>query len=210
MVRLGQRLYDERKRKGLSLEEVAAGIKIRSEFLMAIEKGDYASLPSPTYAQGFVSNYATYLGFPKRETLALFRREFDEQKAFKVLPKGFSSKEAYHKKPLQFRRTTMAIIAIFICLFLYLVFQYRSVFLSPTLTVSDPKPGSNVKQDVFVDGHTDADAVVSVNGEIVSVDSAGAFKKHLSLLPGKSDIQIIAKNRYGKFSTIDRIVNVSP
>ncbi|MGH2637780.1 MAG: helix-turn-helix domain-containing protein, partial [Rhabdochlamydiaceae bacterium] len=70
------------------MEEIAAAIKIRPEFLSAIEKGDYQHLPSPAYASGFVTNYAAYLGFPKRETLALFRREFDEQKAYKVLPRG--------------------------------------------------------------------------------------------------------------------------
>jgi len=90
MVRLGQRLFDERRKRGLSLDEVAAATKIRGSFLSAIEKGDYTKLPSPSYAQGFVLNYATYLGFQRKETLALFRREFDERKEFKVLPKNIT------------------------------------------------------------------------------------------------------------------------
>ena len=38
MIRAGQRLYDERKRRGLSLEAVSGATKIREEFLRAIEK----------------------------------------------------------------------------------------------------------------------------------------------------------------------------
>ena len=205
---LGQRLQDERKRRNLTLEEVAAAIKIRSEFLSAIEKGAYDRLPSPAYAQGFVSNYGVFLGFSKRETLALFRREFDEQKAYKVLPKGMVEQEKFHHKTFRMQRTTISIIAILIFLVVYLAFQYRSVFFGPPLSVDSPNAGSTVHQDVQVKGSTDPTAVVAVNGDIVSVDENGNFVKNVTLLPGKSDIQVVAKNREGKTTTLDRLVNV--
>jgi len=208
MVKLGQRLQDERKRRKLSLEEVAAAIKIRAEFLSAIEKGDYQRLPSPAYASGFVTNYAAYLGFPNRETLALFRREFDEQKAYKVLPKGMVEREKFQHKTFRLQRTTISITIILIFLIIYLAFQYRSVFFSPPLSVSQPAEGSVVQQEVVVKGSTDPTAVVAVNGDIVSVDANGNFVKDILVLPGKSDIQIVAKNRDGKTTTIDRIVMV--
>lgn len=192
----------------MTLEEVAAAIKIRSEYLNAIEKGDYIRLPSPAYAQGFVMNYAIYLGFPKKETSALFRREFDSQKAYRVLPKALTPESELNHRTFRLRRTSIGIFFIFIFLIAYLVFQYRSIFFSPPLSISLPKQGASVQQNFEVKGSTDPSAVVSVNGEIVSVDQNGNFIKELSLLPGKSDIQVAAKNRYGKTSTIDRMVNV--
>ena len=52
MIRVGQLLRDERVRKRLTIEEVAKATKIRTNFLSAIEKGEYKKLPSSAYAQG--------------------------------------------------------------------------------------------------------------------------------------------------------------
>src|SRR5579872_1705923 len=89
MVKLGERLLEERKAQGFSTEEVAKATKIRHEFIEAIEKGDYKKLPSTAYAQGFVKNYVEFLGLPEKELLALFRREFKEEEFLGVLPQSF-------------------------------------------------------------------------------------------------------------------------
>src|SRR5579863_5897378 len=86
MVRLGHLLHQKRLQRKKTLEEVAQELKIKSIFLSAIERGEYNKLPSPAYAQGFVRNYASYLGLSKAEITALFKREFDEKRAMKVLP----------------------------------------------------------------------------------------------------------------------------
>ena len=77
------------------MEDVAKATKIKSQFLSYIEKGNYQKLPSASYAHGFVSNYARFLGLPDEEILALFRREFDEDKAYRVLPKGLEEREEF-------------------------------------------------------------------------------------------------------------------
>jgi len=97
MVPVGQRLQRERIQKKLTIEDVAKATKIKAVFLAAIEKGEYTKLPSPAYAQGFVRNYASYLGLPKGEITALFKREFDEKKAYKVLPDSLAKREKNSK-----------------------------------------------------------------------------------------------------------------
>ena len=87
MTRVGEKLYEERIKKGYTLEEVSKATKIKVHFLQAIEKGDYKKLPSGTYAQGFVKNYAGFLKLPEHEMLALFKREYDEEK-LKVIHEG--------------------------------------------------------------------------------------------------------------------------
>src|ERR1035437_9008307 len=95
MIKSGEKLQQTRAEKGLSLEDVAKGTRIKKEFLSYIENGEYQKLPSASYAHGFVRNYARFLGLPDEEILAIFRREFDQEKAYKVLPKGFEDRQRF-------------------------------------------------------------------------------------------------------------------
>lgn len=209
MIRIGQRFREERLGRGLTLEDVAKATKIRESFLLAIEKGEYKKLPSSAYAQGFVRNYAEYLGFSKREFLALFRREFDEEKFYKVLPEGFASSSDVPR--LSFRINHTAIIVLFLLLFLFgfILFQYRYALINPPLFVDSPKDGLVTSdKDIQVYGRTDANAVITINGETVSVEDDGTFSKTLSLFPGDTIIEISAKHRLGKEANVKRRVTV--
>ena len=60
--RVGEALRSARERQGLSLAEVAARTRVPLRHLQAIEVGDYAGLPSLTYATGFARAYARTVG----------------------------------------------------------------------------------------------------------------------------------------------------
>lgn len=200
-------LREERIKKGLTLEEASQSTKIKSSFLMAIERGDYQKLPSSAYAQGFVRNYTRFLGLPEKDTLALFRREFDEGRIFSVLPEGLAKKEEFSLKRFNFRNTFLLVSVIFLGLLGFIAFQYRFAFIGPPLSVSSPNDMSSQSSSVvLVSGKTSSDATVFVNDEAVSVNDDGTFKKDITVFPGKSKIQIISKNRFGKETTIERNV----
>ena len=122
MVRVGERLHEERIKRGYTLEEVSKATKIRTSFLFDIEKGEYKKLPSGTYAHGFVRNYAKFLGLPDGELLALFKREYDEEKFLKVLPEGLLRKDDLPLKRIKFAQTFKVLILVF---FVLLVFGGR-------------------------------------------------------------------------------------
>src|SRR3989344_7816142 len=103
MVRLGEKLREARLQRKLSLEEVAVATKIKPQFLEAIERDAYSELPSSAYAQGFVKNYAEYLGLSKVHTAALFKRDYDEKKAVKILPDGMNTKNNFPSKKINIR-----------------------------------------------------------------------------------------------------------
>ena len=154
----------------------------------------------------FLENYATFLGLPRTEVTALFRREFDEKRAYKVLPDSLTKQQTF---PTFRIKESMLIVGGLIVLFIgFLLFQYRSAFIAPPLSISSPKEGATVSQEVTVVGKTGNESTVTVNNQPVSLDSAGAFTKHLSLFPGKTQIIIKAKNRFGKETTIIREVEV--
>lgn len=208
MVRVGQKLHETRIRKSLTLEEIAEKTKIRPQFLLAIEKGEYEKLPSVAYAKGFVQNYASFLGLSQKEILALFRREFDEKKAYKVLPDGLTQDSSFSLTRIRVRQSFFVVALAGIVLLGYLGFQYRSMFLPPMLVVDSPKQNAETKDEITVSGKTDPNATVLINNEPVLSNTNGEFKKSLTLFPGKTSIILKAKNRFGKETTLQRNIDV--
>src|SRR5579862_2394797 len=131
MVRLGPHLRQKRLQRKQTLEEIAQVLKIKPQFLAAIERGEYHKLPSPAYAKGFVRNYAAYLGVPKEETTMLFKREFDEKRAMKVLPDVMVKTKEFPIQRLRIPQSVIIFIFFLILVFGYLFFQYRAAFLPP-------------------------------------------------------------------------------
>ncbi len=72
---LGERLREAREAKDLSLDETERATRIRARFLEALEQGDY-SVMTPVQAQGFLRNYARFLGLD----LDLLTVELDSSK----------------------------------------------------------------------------------------------------------------------------------
>ena len=209
MVRLGQRLREIRQYKGLSIEEVAKATKIRAQFISAIESGDYKNLPAKAYAQGFVKNYVAFLSLPQRESLAMFRREFDEREHVDVLPESFTHKREIPLHRFRWQGAAIVTGIILILIIGYLLFQYRSAFLAPSLTIDSPKENATVTAtDIPVVGTSDINTTVVVNNEIAYVDSNGHFKKIVSVFSGKAKITVSSVNKFGKRTVVERHINV--
>ena len=173
MVRLGHLLHQKRLQKRLTLEEAAQDLKIKSRFLAAIERGEYNKLPSPAYAQGFVRNYATYLGLSKAETTMLFKREFDEKRAMKVLPDSMVKTKEFPIQRIHIQQSMIIFIFFLVLVFGYLFFQYRAAFLPPSLNVASPATGSKTEQTLEVSGSADSNATLTLNCVPVSVGIDG-------------------------------------
>jgi len=61
MTQVGDFLRDVRKRKGLSIDEIAEGTGIRAQYIDALENGDYAKIPGDVFIKGFIRNYGNFL-----------------------------------------------------------------------------------------------------------------------------------------------------
>lgn len=76
---LGQRLRQAREAKGISLEEASQQTHILKRHLVALEAGDFAALPQPTFARGFAQSYGRFLGLDKAAITESFDREYPTQ-----------------------------------------------------------------------------------------------------------------------------------
>ena len=68
-ARFGDMLLEQRRRMGLSIQQVANTIKIRPQIIEYFETGNFASMPPRGYAQGMISSYARFLGLNPREVV---------------------------------------------------------------------------------------------------------------------------------------------
>ena len=208
MRKVSDVLRETREEKGVSLTAVERETKIKRIYLEAIERGAYHHLPSESYALGFVKNYAKYLGLPLATVVPLFRREYEAKRHVAIIPEFRKKQHTYNRKKI-FSGRGLIVIAAIVLIAGYVLFQYSSVLFAPGLEIMSPKNNSTISGNVAqVRGKTDPYATVTVNGEEVYVSLDGTFKKAVYEFSGSNKIKIIAKNRFGKQSEKDIVVNV--
>lgn len=72
MESIGEFFRQVRETKGLTVDEVASKTRIRSDFVKALEDGNFAKLPDQVFARGFVRSYARSLGLDEEDAIHRF------------------------------------------------------------------------------------------------------------------------------------------
>lgn len=208
MKTVGSTLKDAREAKGLTLLDVERATRIRQKFLEAIEKDEFRTLPSPAYAKGFVRNYAAFLGLSTEQIMAFFRRQMTETPRASLLPKGVAdplNAPFFQLTPGRF--LGLLIAALLVVFFVYLGSQYRRLSQPPLLTVTSPQDQSVVTEKrAVVEGQTDSDATVMINGTSTIVRDDGRFYEQVPLEAGVNKITIVATSKFGKVASVVREV----
>jgi len=77
MFDIGPSLREARTRRGLSLDDVTAGLRIRERYVTALEEERWELMPGEAYAKGFLRMYAEFLGLDG----SLYVDEYNERVA---------------------------------------------------------------------------------------------------------------------------------
>src|SRR5687768_378327 len=72
MDSIGDFFKQVRETKGLTVDEVASKTRIRTDFVKALEEGNFAKLPDQVFARGFVRSYARSLGLDEEDAIHRF------------------------------------------------------------------------------------------------------------------------------------------
>ncbi len=72
MESVGEFFKQVREAKGLTIDEVASKTRIRTDFVKALEDGNFAKLPDQVFARGFVRSYARSLGLDEEDAIHRF------------------------------------------------------------------------------------------------------------------------------------------
>lgn len=208
MRNLGQILKEEREKKFYTLAEIEKATKIRQDLLQALEEGDWEKLPPPTFIQGFIKNYGRFLGLNTEKLLAIFRREFsDNKKPPRVIE---SLAHPVDKKIFRVTPTKVISIAVSVLIIIFMAYlwiEYKFLVGAPYLEISQPVEKVVIQSDfVNVVGKSDPEAKVAVNNQQVQVDFAGNFSQQIKLIETLNTIIITSTNKSGKTAKIERTV----
>lgn len=207
MKTAGDLLKDKRLLKELTLEDVSAKTKIKIEYLEAIENSDFAKLPSSTFAKGFLRNYASFLYLNPDTIVAMFRRDFTENKKGEIIPRGMVAPVG--SKP-RFVTVSLILTSIATLVFLgFLGFQLISWWSLPKLKLLQPQNGDTYGEKVTIKGVADTDASVSINGQKVILDQNGQFSLDLILSAGTQSVLVESTNRRGQSTSLSRTFTIS-
>jgi cytoskeletal protein RodZ len=207
---VSERLRLARQARGLKAEKVAERLNINPRYIDALEKGDFEKLPKGIYAQNFLREYALFLNLDYNELKKIFEKELEvgeEPLSKKPFPRQVAKRHYFLAVPKMIRNLII-FITILVC-FTYLGLAMKKNFSQPSLYVESPAENLITSQKtVEINGRTEAESQIIINGEPVLSDSAGRFSERVNLKEGINIITITAKKKYGRENTVKRQVLV--
>lgn len=201
MLSVGKLLRDARERKKISLRDVEKRIKVREQFIKALEEDKWDLFTSRIYITGILKNYARFLGLDERKILAFFRREYERIEEIKFKEKMSNSYLSSDSK-----RTIIASF-IFVCVLLvgYFSYQLFEFFRPPSVQIISPQSTLFKRESTIkIIGKTEKEAVVTVMGERVYQNKEGTFEYVMPLTQKENILSIEVVGANGKKTILQR------
>jgi cytoskeleton protein RodZ len=82
----GEILKARREDLCLNIKEIADRLKIRADYLSAIEDDKYDQLPAPVYSMGYIRSYAAYLKVDAESVVRFYREHSSQPKHSTIIP----------------------------------------------------------------------------------------------------------------------------
>lgn len=205
MRTIGSFIKEARVRRKYSLEKLENITKIKKDFIIGLEKQDWASLPDFPVLTGFVRNISKALGLDEGSTIAILKRDYPP-KSLSINPKPDVSDKFVWNPKLTF---LVGVGVVLVAVVSYLLISYIQFLSPPSLEVFEPKDEQVVTESSLkVSGKTTTDAVVTVNNQPFIVSDEGAFEGEIEVFEGTEEIIIKATSRSGKQTLQNRKIKV--
>ena len=81
---IGKKISLVRKESKQKIDKISKKLKIRSEFLVAIEEGNLAGLPEEVYLKGFIKSYANYFNLDIDYEMKILSNYYNESLSAKI------------------------------------------------------------------------------------------------------------------------------
>lgn len=198
-------LKEARAKAGMSLETMSEKTKISKNHLQALEECKFNKLPSAViYQKNFVKKYVEALSLDPVPFMEQYQVEEAVGKKIKHPFRGISNHPLSHL-PSIIRHGLVVLVVILIIG--YLVVQVKNILEPPALSIFSPIEGLvTAESSILVEGQTQPEAQVTINGGEVMNNEKGIFQASIDLNPGVNTITIIVKKKHGKTTTETRHV----
>lgn len=200
---LGEKLKKLRSDKRTSLSEASRFTKIKPAYLEYLEEGIWEKLPADVYVKGFLRSYADFLGVDEKILIRIYDREKEIKGNLNKNKKADSKKnKPLNISPFIFTPKKILIVVIICIVFAGLFLLYREINSfanAPSLIIFNPQNNSQVEgNSIYVEGITDKDALLFINGQSILVGDDGRFKENLTLQSGLNTINVKSVNKFDK------------
>lgn len=199
---IAKELRRAREAKNLSLEEASKHLKIKLDYISALEQGDFDKLPKGIYKLSFLREYAVLLGLPAEDIINLFSEsnESENSKANESLFVRKAKHVNYFVTIPKLLKNLLIFSSALVC-FVYIIFGINAIVSAPELIVASPSMDMVIdKKEIVVEGETDPGAEITINDELVLANSEGVFSKKINLKSGINTIVIVAHKKYSRKS----------
>jgi len=143
MESIGEFFRQVRETKGLTIDEVASKTRIRTDFVKALEDGNFAKLPDQVFARGFVRSYARSLGLDEDDAIHRFAQSAGTYYDKQAERERLRVRQAEEERKRQVNRKAVAIaIGLAILTLIFLLSREQSSLLVRRSS-SDPPPSAS-------------------------------------------------------------------
>lgn len=201
MLSVGTLLKDAREKKKLSLVDVEKRIKVRVQFITALEADKWDVFTSRIYITGVLKNYSRFLGLDEKKILAFFRREYERNEEIKFKEKVSNSYLSSDSKKTIIASFVFAFVLL-VGYFSYQMFQYLR---PPKVYIISPASSTFKRlQTIKVVGKTEKEAVVTIMGERIYQNKEGVFEYIMPLKQKENKLSIDVVGANGKKTVLER------
>ena len=202
MLSVGSVLRKERRRLGLSLEDVEKKTRIRKKYLEAIEDNDWSAFASKVYVTGLIKNYSKFFDLDEEKMAAYFRRDYERREEVKFKKRV---EQKYFKSERK-RIVIVLLMLIFLGFASYFGYQLSLYFKPPTIELLAPEERVfRSAERVTIQGKTENDATVRIFEDRVFQNEQGIFEYDFPLQEGKNTLIIQVTGANGRETRLEEV-----
>ena len=166
---IGKKISLLRKESKQKIDKISKILKIRSEFLVAIEEGNLAGLPEEVYLKGFIKSYANYFNLDIDYEMKILSNYYNESVSAKI--RNREKEDSTDSLP-----TAKVFAAVFI-VFLIVIISWSEYQKSEidSYSLDEEKTHESVSEKIINKKTNDIDNQVKINGsrdEIIIVEES--------------------------------------
>ena len=166
---IGKKISLVRKESKQKIDKISKILKIRSEFLVAIEEGNLVGLPEEVYLKGFIKSYANYFNLDIDYEMKILSNYYNESLSAKI--RNRKKEDSTDSLP-----TAKVFAAVFI-VFLIVIISWSEYQKSEidSYSLDEEKTHESVSEKIINKKTNDIDNQVKINSsrdEIIIVEEA--------------------------------------
>lgn len=204
---LGWELKTAREAKGLTMIEAVHQTHVPLKYLEALENNRFFDLPkAKSHRQAYVRELCKLYNL-NFETISY---KFNCEGGLKFLARCYFPKaDNYNLQPLSLIVKNLAFISSIFLFVVYIGWQIHGIVTPPKLIVYSPIEGQlSNRAETAIQGETDKESQLEVNGKEIKVNEQGKFNDVILLSNGVNTITLSTTKKHGKTTTVTRHVVV--